>query len=139
MREFVILVILSVIVILLSLYLLLNVEKFDDTDPKLYEILEKLKKVDPIAAKIRLSRGKKSYTINKQVVFLCLYDKEGKYYDDNTLMYVSLHELAHVKNKDIGHTESFHKVFAEFLARAEILGYYDKRKDIPDNYCNFIS
>jgi beta-lactamase regulating signal transducer with metallopeptidase domain len=136
MEEFFILLILSALVIFLTIYLFVRVEKFDDTDPKLYDIMAKLRQIDSAAAaKIKLSRGKKSYTINKQVVYLCLYDKNGDYYDDNTLMYVSLHELAHVKNKEIGHTNSFHKIFNEYLEKAQAMHFYDRTKDIPDNYC----
>jgi len=120
------------------IFLDIIIEKSDDNDPKLGEFMKKLKNVDPeAAAKIKISRGKKSYTINKKLVYICLYDKNGKYYDDNILTYVSLHELAHVKNKELGHTEKFMEIFKELLARAEKLGYYDRSKEIPDDYCKF--
>lgn len=42
--------------------------------------------------KISLYKGEKSYTINKQKVFLCLKDENGNYYPDMALIFVFLHE-----------------------------------------------
>ena len=51
-----------------------------------------------------------SYSVNKgeQIVF-CLRskDKEEKLTDINTIMFVAIHELAHVMTKSIGHTDEF--------------------------------
>jgi hypothetical protein len=69
-----------------------------------------------------------SYTINKgdKMVF-CLRDKETKrLHDLNLLMYVSLHELAHVGCVSIGHNGEFHKHFNFLLEIAEKIGIYTK-------------
>ena len=47
---------------------------------------------------------------------MCLKDKNGKYYDDNMLNYVALHELAHVLCDEIGHTDKFYAIFDELRA-----------------------
>ena len=112
-------------------------ENFDDSDPKIHEMLDKLIKVDPAAKNIRMSRGNKSYTINKKTVYLCLYDENGNYYDDNLLMYVSLHELAHVKNDEKGHTKKFYRIFDELQDKAAAMGYFDKNAPLDQNYCEF--
>ena len=39
----------------------------------------------------------------KQKVYLCLKDENNEYYNDNMLIYVALHELAHVLCDEIGH------------------------------------
>jgi hypothetical protein len=132
------LVIISLIIIILFLfYVFFILEKYDPTDPKLKELRDKLEQVDPAAKGILLSKGAKSYSINKHVVYLCLYNEDGKYYDDHLLFYVALHELAHVKNKTIGHDDSFYKEFEELLNKAEKLGFYDPSKSLDKDYCTF--
>lgn len=81
--------------------------------------------------------GDKSYTINKEKIFMCLKDENGNYYDDNMLIYVLLHEISHVICREIGHTPLFHKIFDELLAKAEQLKIYDSRQPIVMNYCNY--
>ena len=53
----------------------------------------------------------------------------------NTLMYVALHELAHVVNSTHGHDDEFKKNFAKLLERATQLGIYDPTKPLPEYYC----
>lgn len=110
-------------------------EWFDSRDPMLVEIQARLQKIHPQAQQIRLFRGSKSYTLNKQKVYLCLYDENRQYYPMNMLMYVAIHELAHCVCKEIGHTPLFFEIFRNLLIEAEKLGVYDP--DIPpvDNYC----
>jgi hypothetical protein len=50
----------------------------------LKEVLEPLYKEYPQLRKIKLYKGEKSYTINKEKTFMCLYDENGDYYDLNT-------------------------------------------------------
>ena len=76
-----------------------------------------------------------SFTINKSRVNLCLKDKEGNYYDDNMLMYVALHELAHVMCDEIGHTDKFHEIFDKLLEKAAAYGIYDPSIPPISNYC----
>ena len=68
-----------------------------------------------IQNEISLSKGKKSYTINKEDIFLCLLDENGNYYHDNMLIYVLLHEISHSVCNEIGHTEKFNKIFHAFI------------------------
>jgi len=105
-------------------------------DPMLHLLKELLIPVHPIFKTMRLYRGDKSYTINKEKTFLCLYDKNGEYYPLNQLIYVLLHEISHSLNtKDIGHTENFNKVFDELLAKATNLGVYNPSIPIVQDYC----
>jgi hypothetical protein len=106
-------------------------------DPVLKILKEILKPVHPIFNKLKLYRGDKSYTINKEKTFLCLYDENGDYYPINMLIYVLLHEVAHsINTKDIGHTEEFHRIFDELLDRATQIGVYNPSIPIIQNYCN---
>jgi hypothetical protein len=69
-------------------------------------ILEPINKRD-IMDEISLYKGDKSYTINKQKVFLCLKDEKDEYYQFNMLLYVLLHEISHVICDEIGNTDKF--------------------------------
>lgn len=112
-----------------------NFEKYDD--PKIDTLKLKLSRVFPEINYIELSGSNKSFTINKREIYLCLKDKNGNYYDDNMLIYVLLHELAHVKCDEIGHTEKFKNIFKSLLVKAELAGIYNPYQPPIDNYCNF--
>ena len=84
-----------------------------------------------------LLRGKKSYTINKKRIHICLFDESGNYYDENMLTYVTIHELAHVKCTEIGHTQKFHDIFNDLLKTASNAGVYNPHKEIIKDYCMY--
>jgi hypothetical protein len=99
-------------------------------------LLSPLNKRD-ILNEITLYRGDKSYTINKQKVFLCLKDENDEYYDMNMLIYVLLHEISHVICDEVGHTEKFAKIFEELLEKAEEMQVYNPDIPIITDYCQF--
>lgn len=105
-------------------------------DPMLHLLKEVLKPVHPIFNDLKLYRGDKSYTINKNKIFLCLYDENGEYYPINMLIYVLLHEVSHFLNTaDVGHTPLFHAQFDELLDKATKLGIFNPSIPIIQNYC----
>ena len=116
-------------------------KKYEDKKKKIWHELFSLneKKTEVYTSEnIQLLKGNKSYTINKEKIYLCLTDENGKYYSDNMLTYVLIHEIAHVLNKkDIGHTDEFHRVFEELLIKAEGYGIYDPNEQKIDNYCTY--
>ena len=87
-------------------------------------------------------RGSKytSYSINKgEKIVLCLRSKDmsQRLTDINTLMFVTLHELAHIMTISIGHTKEFWSNFKFILKIAVQIGIYDNidySKD-PQPYC----
>jgi hypothetical protein len=106
------------------------------SDPMLYTLKKVLEPVHPIVSNLKLYKGDSSYTINKERVFLCLYDENGEYYPLNMLLYVLTHEIAHILNdKDIGHTPAFYEKFDELLAKATELGIYNPSIPVINNYC----
>ena len=81
-----------------------------------------------------------SYSINKgEKIVLCIRSRDGnnRLEDPNILMFVALHELAHIMSESIGHTEEFWSNFRFLLKQAVKLGIYqnvDFRKN-PVEYC----
>jgi len=110
-------------------------DHYSQFDPKLLELCNKLRQYFPdLCNRVSFHEGHDSYTINKKRIYICLKDENGNYYPDNTLYHVLLHELAHVKCDEIGHTELFHEHFQTLLKIAEEKGLYDPFKTIPNNY-----
>ena len=84
-----------------------------------------------------------SYSVNKgeEIVF-CLKSRKDPFnlHDINLMMYVAIHELAHIGCHEIGHTDLFKKIFAFYLEVAIELGIY-KHVDYeiePLEYCGMI-
>ena len=80
-----------------------------------------------------------SYTINKgEKIVLCLRSKYlNNIHDINTIMYVVIHELAHVACPEYGHTPLFKKIFVFLLKESEKINIY-KSIDYrikPQDYC----
>jgi hypothetical protein len=73
-----------------------------------------------------------SYTINKgEMMHLCLRHKnsEKTLHDENLLMFVIIHELAHIMSKTIGHNSEFYDNFKFLLKEASLANIY-----IPVNF-----
>lgn len=134
--------VLLIIIVFLLIYIITKsinncYEYYLSNDPVIQKLYQKLLPLDPIVVDLKFFKGKKSYSINKKKVYLCLKDKHGQYYDDNMLIYVLIHEIAHcINTKDIGHTEEFYRVFDELLKKAEVMGIFDPNKELIQDYCN---
>lgn len=97
---------------------------------------EKLTVIDPSFAELDIREAASSYTEDKSIIYLCLRDEKGTFYPENTVMYVALHEIAHLLNKqDFGHTEAFHKVFDDLLCKAAAKKVYDPNLPHTSWYC----
>lgn len=84
-----------------------------------------------------------SYSVNKgeQIVF-CLRSRKIKnqLHKLNLIMYVVIHEMAHVACPEYGHTDLFKKIFAFMTKVAIDIGIYEKidfGKD-PTEYCGLL-
>ena len=100
-------------------------EEYSSKDPMLMEIQNLLIKLHPAAAKINVHKADKSYTVNKKDMHLCLYNEKKEYFNKNMLMYVAIHELAHVICPNIGHTPEFYQKMDELLNKAISMGIYN--------------
>lgn len=130
-----IVVIILITIGLLVVFMQLH-EKTLAEDADITRLKKKLAPVFPELNDVKLMKGNSSYTINKYRVFICLRNKKtNEIYDDNTLTHVILHELAHTKCPEIGHTELYKKIFFSLLDRAETHGLYDSSLPRPTDYC----
>jgi predicted metal-dependent hydrolase len=81
-----------------------------------------------------------SYTINKgEEIHLCLREKNNEkvLHDINTIMFVLLHELAHIMSDTIGHNKEFRDNFIILLEEAHKLDLYNtiNYSKYPKSYC----
>ena len=80
-----------------------------------------------------------SYTVNKgELIALCVRNKDDKgFHDDNTMLFVFIHELAHVASITTGHNTEFIENFRWLLERAHEANLYDPvdYSKSPITYC----
>ena len=80
-----------------------------------------------------------SYSINKgdKIVFCLRSKKDNSLVDINTMMFVAIHELAHLMSKSIGHTDEFWDNMRFLLKEGIKIGVYVKQdyNTNPKDYC----
>ena len=80
-----------------------------------------------------------AYSENKERIAFCVTTRKNnsQLIDENTLMFVALHELSHVATKSIGHTEEFWNNFKFILKSASSIGIYkpEDYSKTPKSYC----
>lgn len=83
--------------------------------------------------------GESSYTLDKgALVAMCLRDKKSfDVHDFDTIMFVYLHELAHLATDVVQHEVGFWRTFKWLLGEAEEAGVYTNVdfKKTPMDYC----
>lgn len=123
-------------IFLLNTFLQNNKEKYEDYIKYIDQLNNKIQDV-------KLSEGTgddgyTSYTVNKgEKIIFCLRDYNKSIHDINLIMYVVIHELAHVACPEQGHTALFSQIF-KFLAEISIeIGIYKKIdfQNSPEKYC----
>lgn len=80
-----------------------------------------------------------AYSVNKgDELSICIREKDTeKFIDNNIIIFVAIHELAHIMTKETGHTPMFWANMKYLLEKASVSGVYqvqDYSKD-PVNYC----
>ncbi len=119
----------------------------NDRDNKEYdsqtkEDIKRLHKNYNPHAIVESSPGNKytSYSINKgEKIVFCLRSKDDsqKLVDLNTMMFVAIHELAHLMTKEVGHTRRFWDNMKFLLVKGIELDVYKKQdfNSNPKEYC----
>jgi predicted metal-dependent hydrolase len=102
---------------------------------------EENEKFKDAEAMLKATNGEKkqtSYTINKgDVMVLCIRNVDGNLVDINTLMYVAIHELAHILSSSLNHTPEFWQNMKLLKDHAVKIKLYVDRdyKTNPVPYC----
>ena len=84
--------------------------------------------------------GYTSYSVNKgERIILCIRQKDAEeaFVEKNVIMYVAIHELAHLATESVGHGQDFWDNFKFILEEAVDIGVY-KKVDFAANpapYC----
>lgn len=119
-------------------------EHKDDKYKEFKSYIEQLKKriKDVVINESDEDSAYTSYSVNKgeQIVF-CLRSKlNSELHDINLMMYVALHEMAHVGCPEMNHTPLFKKIFAFFTKVAIQLNLYRKIEfnRNPVEYCGLM-
>ena len=127
-------IIFSVLILAYAIYEIIKKYKAS-RHPKIRILKAKLALIDPRSKDVNLYEDPDyAYIVNKQDIYIVIQDKKGNYYDDNTLMHVLLHELAHAINKSIGHDEKFYELFNKLKVSAQEYGYYNPSLPLDRNY-----
>lgn len=124
-------------------------KKYNNDESKNYFINHLKKNYNPyMISEAYVDPRYTTYTVDKHDMHICLRtrDKNEKVYDINTLMYVCLHELAHMGNYSsdgyaiIGHGTEFKMVFKFLVEESIKLGLYKyvDYSSIPQEYCGVI-
>lgn len=107
------------------------------SDPKVRRLIEKYRP-EQLSESLP-NTNYTSYSVNKgeKIVFCIRSKKTGKLVDTNTMMFVAIHELAHVMTESVGHTPEFWSNMKYLLKKAIKIGVYVavdyKAKPVP--YC----
>lgn len=117
---------------------------YSDNNPLLNQVRNNFALIKPEYANIPLREGNAAYTENKTSITLCLKNPQtNQYYDMNTIMYVALHELAHMVSKSRGkgneHNDEFKGNFTVLLEKGKNLGFYNPSMPMPSTYCGVAS
>lgn len=109
-----------------------------NVDAHLKRLVNSLVPVSKFIENLNWKVSEKSYVINKEDVYICMLDENGDIYDDNTLVYVILHEVAHCElPNEIGHTKAFEEKFQDLLNRAYFFGLYNPSIPMRTDYCMY--
>lgn len=121
-------------------YFITNPATLTHTQKRVAQLLTRFSANNLRAISINNYSKETAYTTNKQMVYICLENKVYPYkiYNINTVMFVILHELAHVANDSWDHGADFWKLFKLFIAEAESARVYIPvdYKLAPEQYCN---
>lgn len=124
-------------VIALSLFLLYTLTKKNQS-ATIERLKSKIAKIDPNFKNLAVREGDRSETEDKSLITLCVRDPvTKKEYQDNTLVYVLLHETAHTLNKPeySEHGSEWQAIFTSLLEKAEQQNIYSSSIPLDQWYC----
>lgn len=123
-------------------YMYRNINKFPDYTDYIKQLNMNLDEDKTIIYETDPDTNLTSYSVNKgEELSFCLKSKKtGQVHDLNLLMYVAIHEMAHIACPEIGHGELFKKIFRKLIEEAINIEIYTKvdYTNHPIEYCGMI-
>jgi len=113
-------------------------------DPLLGKIYKDLKLIYPDLDQknITIHAANDTLTEDKKTMYLCIRKKNGEYYDYPSILYIAIHELAHVLNDEYDtesqHGDKFNNLNQILLQRAEDLELIPKNLKVNYDMCGTI-
>ncbi len=123
-------------------YLFNNINKYPDYRPYIELLNQNLHESRTIIYETDPDSNLTSYSVNKgEEVSFCLMSKKTKQlHTINLMMYVAIHEMAHMACPEIGHGDLFKKIFrmlVEVSMEIDIYKFENYNHD-PVEYCGMI-
>jgi hypothetical protein len=123
-------------------YLYININNYPDFKEYIKQLNENLNEEKTLIYETDPNSDLTSYSVNKgeELSFCLISKKNNDIHNLNLLIYVALHEMAHIACPEIGHGPLFKKIF-KFLTEIAIeIGIYNKiNYNIePVEYCGMI-
>lgn len=123
-------------------YLYLNIDKYPEFTDYIKQLHTNLNKDRSLIYENDPKSKLTSFSVNKgEEIGFCLKSKKtGRMHELNLIMYVALHEMAHIACPEIGHGELFKKIF-KFLTEIAIeINIYnlDNYESKPVEYCGMM-
>jgi hypothetical protein len=126
----------------LKKYLVTNINMFPDYKEYIEQLDRNFKENRTVVYETDPASNLTSYSVNKgEELSFCLKSKKnGNLHDINLLMYVAIHEMAHIACPEIGHGNLFKKIFKKFLEVAITINLYRKDDYSVNNveYCGMM-
>ena len=123
-------------------YLYLNIDKYPEFTDYIKQLHTNLNKDRSLIYENDPKSKLTSFSVNKgEEIGFCLKSKKtGRMHELNLIMYVALHEMAHIACPEIGHGELFKKIF-KFLTEIAIetnIYNLDDYESKPVEYCGMM-
>ena len=119
-----------------------NINNFTSFEPYIKQLKENLSESRTVVYETDPESNLTSFSVNKgEELSFCLKSKKSnQLHDINLLMYVAIHEMAHIACPEIGHGDLFKKIFRKLAEEAIKIGIYKKVNfsEIPTEYCGMI-
>ena len=123
-------------------YLYENRDKFPEMKDYIIQLNKNLNKNRTLIYENDPKSDLTSFSVNKgEEIALCLKSKKtGSMHNINLMMYVTIHEIAHIACPEIGHGELFKKIFKFLCEQSIIIGIYkyDDYENNPIEYCGMM-
>jgi hypothetical protein len=127
---------------ILKNHMVKNINKFPLYEPYIEQLKNNLSETNTVVYETDPSSQLTSYSVNKgEELSFCLKSKKtNQLHDLNLLMYVAIHEMAHIACPEIGHGKLFQKIFKKLAEEAVKINIYKKvnYSDNPVEYCGMI-